>query len=269
MATLNVPGTYPTIAAAVSAAAPGDIILIAAGFGDTGAVDVTVNNLTFSAPAGVTNISLVAGAGVQRIILDEDSPIRITGNSASNRFIGNDGANEISDGGGGNDTISGRGGDDVITSTGGTDTLSGGDGNDSILIDGDGDGTVSGGAGTDTVYSVDLGNFSFATVETFDTYYGFASASLSQLASFANIRAGLGDPDAQIAISLRGAGGFFDFTTRIQGDNSVRIQDVGLLSASISLVLPTVISSLDRTSAIPCREPQAMIPWSAEVAMTR
>jgi serralysin len=230
VATLNVPGSFPTIAAAVAAASPGDIILIAGGFGDIGAIDVTVNNLLFSAPAGVGNVSLVAGAGVQRITLDGDSPIRLTGNSANDRLTGNAGANEISDGGEGNDTIRGGAGDDVITSTGGTDTLSGDDGNDSILIDDDGDGTVSGGAGVDTVYSVDLSSFTFTSVETFDTYYGFATASRAQLASFANIRAGLADADAQISISLRGTGGFLDFTTKIQGDNSIRIQDVGLSS---------------------------------------
>jgi Ca2+-binding RTX toxin-like protein len=229
--TLDVPGTYSTISAAVAAAASGDTVLVAAGYGGNEAVDVTVDNLTFSAPSGVPNIVLSAGAGVQKITLADASPIRIIGNTADNTFIGNAGANDISDGGGGNDTIDGGGGNDLITSSGGTDTLKGGSGDDTIQINDPVGGTVDGGTGTDTVQGVDLGGYSFSNVETLDTYYGFVTASVAQVSSFGNITAVLGAADTQIAISLRGAGGTLDFTTLIGGQNSLSIRDAGLTSA--------------------------------------
>ena len=231
MATLNVPGTYPTVSAAVAAAASGDTILVAAGYGGNEAVNVSVNNLTFSAPGDVPNIALTAGAGVLRITLDGDSPIRIIGNTSSNTFIGNAGANDISDGAGGNDTIDGGGGNDSITSSGGTDTLRGGEGDDRFFIDDPVGGTVNGGNGTDTVFTVDPGNIVFSNVEVLDTYYGFITARLSQIASFGGMAAVLGAPDTQISVSLRGAGGTLDFTTRIVGENSLSTRDAGLTSA--------------------------------------
>jgi Ca2+-binding RTX toxin-like protein len=231
MTTLNVPGTYPTISAAVAAAIPGDVVLVAAGYGGNEAVDVAVDNLTFNAPAGVPNIVLSAGAGVLGITLAGESPIRIIGNTANNNFIGNAGANDISDGGGGNDRIDGGGGDDTIRSSGGTDTLIGGDGNDTFLIDDPVGGSVDGGAGSDTVHAVDLGGYTFSNVETLDTYYGFITASVSQVASFGNLTAIFGTADTQIVVSLRGAGGTLDFSTRINGENSLGIRDAGLTSA--------------------------------------
>src|SRR5688572_26544691 len=206
MAVLNVPGTHPTIASAVAAAASGDTILVATGYAGNEAVDVTVNNLIFSAPSDVPNIVLSAGAGVLRITLADASPIRIIGNAANNIFVGNAGANEISDGNGGNDTINGGGGDDLITTSGGTDTLRGGAGDDRFRLDDAVGGTVDGGTGTDTVQTVDLASYAFSSVDTLDTYYGFLTGSLAQIASFGNITAVLGAPDTQIALSLRGIG---------------------------------------------------------------
>lgn len=231
MATLNVPGTYATIAAAVAAAAPGDLILVAAGYGGNESVNVRVDNLTFSAPADVPNIILSAVESVKQIHLAGASPIRIIGNSKNNHFTGNDGANDISDGGGGNDTIDGGGGNDLITSSGGIDTLRGGDGDDSIFVNNGGGGTVDGGIGIDTVYSPDLGTYTLSGVETLDTYYGFLTASLAQVSVFSNITAGLALPDAQIEISLRGKGRVLDFTDLIGGDHSLGIRDAGLTSA--------------------------------------
>ena len=60
----------------MAAAAAGDTILVASGYGGNEAVDVTVNNLFFSAPSDVPNIVLTAEAGVLRITLADASPIR-------------------------------------------------------------------------------------------------------------------------------------------------------------------------------------------------
>jgi serralysin len=134
MAILNVPGTYPTIAAAVAASAPTDTILIDAGYAGNEAVSVTVNNLTFSAPASVTGIVLTPAAGILRITLADASPIQIVGNASNNLFTGNNGDNIISDGGGGNDIIASGSGNDTITVTGGTDSVVGGGGAGDLLI---------------------------------------------------------------------------------------------------------------------------------------
>jgi hypothetical protein len=48
MATLGVPGTYPTISPAVAAAFSGGTILVAPGYAGNEAVSVGVSNLTFS-----------------------------------------------------------------------------------------------------------------------------------------------------------------------------------------------------------------------------
>ena len=54
MATLNVPGTYPTIAAALAVAVPTDTIVVAAGYAGNEVVTVGVNNVGFDVPASVT-----------------------------------------------------------------------------------------------------------------------------------------------------------------------------------------------------------------------
>jgi VCBS repeat-containing protein len=134
MATLGVPFPYPTISAAVAAAAPADTIVIAGHYAGNEAVSVTVDNLTFSAHALVQGIVLTAAAGILKITLAEASPIQIIGNSGDNTFTGNSGANIITDGGGGNDILKGGSGNDTMTVTGGTDTVDGGTGSDDLLI---------------------------------------------------------------------------------------------------------------------------------------
>jgi Ca2+-binding RTX toxin-like protein len=229
--TLKVPGGFATISAAVAAASPGDTILVAPGYPGE-AVNVSVDNLVFTAPAGDSNIVLTAAAGVHGITTDGGAPIRIIGSGQDNSFTGNAGDNQIDDGSGGDDVIDGGDGNDLITSSGGTDTLKGGTGDDTFLLNGvNGGGTVDGGTGNDTVRSVDLGTYAFSNVENYDTYYGFASAAVAQLASFGNITALLGPPDTRIELSLHGAGGPLDFTTRIGGQNSVNVRDTGLASA--------------------------------------
>ena len=232
MATLDVPGTFPTISAAGAAAAAGDTILVASGYGGNEAVDVNVDNLLFSVAPGVLNVVLTARPTVARITLADESNVRIIGNARNNTFVGNTGDNDISDGGGGNDTIDGGIGNDTITSSGGTDTLSGGEGDDRFFLDvASGGGTVDGGGGDDTVFSPHLAGYAFANVETLDTFYGFVDGTVVQIGSFANFAATLAAPDAQIEISLLGAGGALDFTTSVGGALSIGIRDAGLTSA--------------------------------------
>jgi Ca2+-binding RTX toxin-like protein len=231
MAILNVPADFSTISAAVAAAASGDTIVVAAIYGGNETVDVDVDDLVFSVAAGVPEVVLNTRPSAARITLLDDADVRIIGNARNNTFVGNGGANDISDGGGGNDTIDGGDGNDQITSSGGTDTLAGGAGDDAILLDIAGAGTVDGGSGNDTVFSADLGTSSFSNVETLDSYYGFVVASLDQAASFANFAASLAAPDMQIEVSLQGAGGTLDFTTRLGGDLSLSTRDSGLTSA--------------------------------------
>jgi Ca2+-binding RTX toxin-like protein len=137
MATLNVPGTFPTIAAAVAAAASGDTILIDASYGGNESVVVDVYNLTFNAPASVPNIVLTAGdqgGAITRIVTAGDSAFTIQGNALNNIAVGNAASNIIDDGGAGNDTLNGAGGNDFITVTGGTDSVNGGAGTGDVLI---------------------------------------------------------------------------------------------------------------------------------------
>ena len=160
------------------------------------------------------------------------SALMLTGNNLDNVLVGSNG-NDMLDGGTGNDRIHGRAGDDTITTAGDSAMIDAGDGDDTIRLDGasTATGTVKGGSGDDTVRSSDLGQFVIRGVETFDTYYGFANASVRQLASFDHITADLVAADAQISLSLRGAGGMLDFTTVVGGDNSIEIRDAGLTSA--------------------------------------
>jgi serralysin len=138
MAIRNVPGTYPTIAAAVAASASGDTVLIDASYPGNESVVVNVYNLTFSAPASVTGIVLTAtgqGGGITRINTAGDSAFAVHGNALNNIAIGNAGDNVIDDGGAGNDTLNGGLGDDIIAVTGGTDSVNGGGGNDQLIVD--------------------------------------------------------------------------------------------------------------------------------------
>lgn len=112
MATLNVPGTYPTIAAALAVAVPTDTIVVAAGYPGNEIVTVGVNNVSFDVPASVSGIELRLGSGIITVNLLGDSSIRVLGNSAANAINGNAGENYI-DGSSGDDTMAGGAGDDT------------------------------------------------------------------------------------------------------------------------------------------------------------
>ncbi len=109
MATLTVPDTYPTIAAALAVAVPSDTIVVAAGYPGSEIVTVGVDNVSFDVPASVTGIELRLATGIVAANLLGDSPIRVLGNRVANTINGNAGDNYI-EGGSGNDTLEGGGG---------------------------------------------------------------------------------------------------------------------------------------------------------------
>ena len=116
MAILEVPGTYPTIAAAMAAASPSDTINLAAGYGPE-VVTVTVSNITITGPDTATGIDLTIDAGVTGLVLGGTAPINVTDSGTA-------------------DTITGNAGDNVITVTGGIgDTVDGGAGDDRLVVD--------------------------------------------------------------------------------------------------------------------------------------
>ena len=178
------------------------------------------------------NYTLAAGQEIETLRARGAVSLMLTGNEFDNFLFGSVG-DDILDTGTGNDTVRAGAGNDLITTSGASAVIHAGKGDDTIRVDGSSTsaGYVEGGDGYDTVRSADLGEFVFRSVETLDTYYGFLNGSVSQLASFANFTADLAAPDAQISISLRGAGGALDFTTSIGGLNSVEIRDSGLTSA--------------------------------------
>lgn len=117
MTTLTVgPGfAYPTIAAAMAAASPGDRIVLGAGYSHETAT-VTQDGVTIEGGSASSGIVLELGAGVSGVHLDGTAPINV-----------------IDNGTGG--TITGNAGDNVITVTGGNDHADGGLGNDRLVVD--------------------------------------------------------------------------------------------------------------------------------------
>jgi Ca2+-binding RTX toxin-like protein len=177
--------------------------------------------------------TLAAGQEIEYLRAIGAAGLILTGNELDNILAGSGGNDQLDAGSGGNDRINGGGGNDTMTTRGESAVVRGGDGDDSILLEGSSSSTgdIDGGAGSDTVYATDLGKFHFRNVETLDTYYGFLTGSVAQLAWFGSYTAGLAAPDMQISFSLRGVGGALDFTTRIDGQNAVEIRDAGLTSA--------------------------------------
>src|SRR5215218_5990034 len=99
MPTIFVPSQQPTIAAAVSVAAPGDVIQLQPGYtGET--ATITVNSLTVLGDGSNVGISLTLGAGINDLALGGTTPINVTGNENSNTLIGNAAANLLNGAGG-------------------------------------------------------------------------------------------------------------------------------------------------------------------------
>jgi serralysin len=202
-------------------------------------VDNTADQVIEASGGGIdivftrSNFTLGVGQEVEYLRAYADAPgVMLTGNALDNCLIGAAGNDELN-GGAGNDRLIGRAGNDTITTVGDSAEIDAGEGDDTIRLDGTATstGTVNGGIGDDTVSSTDLGEFVIRNVETLDTYYGFLTASVRQVASFDAYTAVLAAADMQISISLRGEGGTLDFTTGISGQNSVEIRDGGLTSA--------------------------------------
>lgn len=197
----------------------GDQVIEAAGEG----IDTVYTTISYT---------LAAGQEIEHLRVRGTVGLALTGNEFDNILTGGSG-DDMLDAGSGDDQVNGGGGNDTIITTGERAIIRAGDGDDSIRVDGvtSSKGKVDGGAGTDTVFSTNLGRFTFQNVETLDTYYGFLTGTVAQIASFETYTAGLAEPDMQISFSLRGTGGALDFTTGISGQNSVEIRDGGLTSA--------------------------------------
>ncbi|HET7717584.1 MAG TPA: calcium-binding protein [Bauldia sp.] len=107
--------TYPTIAAAMAAAAAGDIVILEAGYSNE-TTTVTQTGMTVTGDATSTGISLQLGAGVATFTLGGTAPINVLDALDGDAIVGNDGAN-------------------VITVTGGADSVTGGLGDDRLVVD--------------------------------------------------------------------------------------------------------------------------------------
>jgi Ca2+-binding RTX toxin-like protein len=107
--------TYPTIAAAVAAAAAGDIIRLEQGYSNERGVVITVQDLTVTGAATSSLIELVLGEGINDVTLDGLSRIQVRDNAGSNIITGNGGGN-------------------LVHVSGGADVVHGGDGHDRIEI---------------------------------------------------------------------------------------------------------------------------------------
>lgn len=179
--------TYPTIAAAVGAAAGGDIILLEAGYSNERAV-LSVQDLTVQGGAASLNIELVLGTGIGDVTLGGLADIQVFDNGTNNNITGNGGDNYFRVSGGADVVLGGGGLDrlvinyaDAVTSVIGTigsvtdggtrsvtfddsvedftiltgsnnDTVTTGDG-DNLLRTADGNDTITSGHGDSRIYA--------------------------------------------------------------------------------------------------------------------
>jgi len=135
---------YSTIAHAIGSALPGETVSISGGAWTEGVVTIEVDNLTVSAPGGLTpatGIAFVLGAGVTTLTLADAANIDVTGNGIANVLSGN----------AGNNLLSGEAGNDMLVGGAGLDTLSGGTGDDTldVTLDGSTADLLDGGADDD------------------------------------------------------------------------------------------------------------------------
>jgi Ca2+-binding RTX toxin-like protein len=140
-----------------------DIIMVGRKAGDTGKLEVYVNDptaprATFELARITGGIVIAGGNGSDQIEVVQDHglitvPVAVFGGPGNDAIEGGSG-NDILDGGTDNDLVRGGDGDDRLVGAAGDDTLHGNGGND-LVIGGEGSDTISAGSGND---SVDGGN---------------------------------------------------------------------------------------------------------------
>lgn len=106
-----VPGTYPSIEAALLDALAGDTIVLGPNYSNE-TVIITKSDIIISGTTSSLGIELIIEDGISGLILDGDAPIEVKDSS-------------------GGDIITGNDGDNVITVTGGVDIVDGGLGDNS------------------------------------------------------------------------------------------------------------------------------------------
>jgi len=174
----TIQGTYATIAGALAAAVPGNVVDIAPGdYGTESALTVADDNLTVRGGNGVTGVSLQLSSAVTAITLTGAAAIDVTGNGLANIITGNAAANTVV-GGDGPDLIIGGGGSDAIDGGTGTDTATYADTLTAANVTTNGTGwtVTSGTEGYDTLADIEIvqhaggrillvGNGGFTTIE--------------------------------------------------------------------------------------------------------
>jgi Ca2+-binding RTX toxin-like protein len=156
--------TYPTIAAAVAAAAAGDTVSLQAGYSNERAV-LTVQNLTVTGGASSVNIDLVLASGIDNVTLGGLSAIEVFDNTGSNSITGNAANNVLRVSGGADAVLGGAGNDrlivnyvEAVTSVIGTVGSVTDGGTRSVTFSGVEDFTILTGSGDDTVTTGDGNN---------------------------------------------------------------------------------------------------------------
>lgn len=113
--TVGPTSTYHSIAAAMLAAGPGDIIQLATGYKNETAI-VSHNGITVTGGASSTGIVLQLGAGIPTFTLTGTAPITVLDGPGGNGIVGNAGNNQI-------------------TVSSGVDAVDGGLGRDRVTVD--------------------------------------------------------------------------------------------------------------------------------------
>ena len=135
---------YPTVAAAMAAASPGDTITLAPGYVDPlvapGDIITIAGNGANTIVAGGGNNQIITGDGVEIITSGSGNDTMLTGNGAST--ITTTGGNNFIETGTGVDTIVVGGGSDTILAGSGANTITGLAG-DKIIVTDDGADTIT------------------------------------------------------------------------------------------------------------------------------
>ncbi len=167
-------GAYVNVtgASGMSAAAPGDMLIVDSG-SDNSLQTVGTDNLTIDALASSTALNLSLGSGVTTITLADyapglGAPVTVTGNALGDTIIGNDG-NDTLTGGTGNDTFILGAGSNTITGGGGVDTVEVGAGYHVAIQNGD-QWVVTNGTVTDTLSGIDKADINGTTYDLVDTF---------------------------------------------------------------------------------------------------